>query len=154
MRGYLSQSRLDRGSLRSDSLICDILDCWARPRSVLNPLGEVHSGALVLKGRMMVGKCGPGRTDSQMFDRTPIHDLNSGKLIGWFDPDVYSERSFLDQVWCMPLYDSIGSSLQCLALTPVSGSGDIINPRGIRPRSGSLFNARLYSCWYSIGSCR
>jgi hypothetical protein len=144
MEGSLSQSRLDHGSFRSDGLICDILGCWTRPRSVLNPFGEVHSGALVLKGRMMVGKCGPGRTDSMIFDRTPVHDLNSGKHIGWFDPDVYSERSSLDQVWCMPLYEVMAGTLQCLALTPFSGSGIAINPAGVE-KDPALSSMRVYT---------
>jgi hypothetical protein len=144
MQGYLSQSRLDHGSFRSDGLLCDILGCWARLRSVLNPFGEVHSGALVLEGRMMIGKCGPERTNSLMFDRTPIHDLNSGKVIGWFDPDVYSERSFLDQVRCMPLYDRMDSILRCLALTPFSGSGIAINPAGLE-QDPTLSSMRVYT---------
>jgi hypothetical protein len=139
---------------RADGLPCEILACWTKPRSVLNPFGEIHSGALVLKGRLAVGKCGPGRTDQWAVDRTTILDVNSGKHIGWFDPDHYSEQPSPDYIWCMPLLDYKGK-LQCLALTPFSESATVVNPAGLEqkldPSSPSVYT-RIGTVWGNFDS--
>jgi hypothetical protein len=131
-----SQPQYGHRTSRADGLVCDILACWTKPCSLLNPFGEIHSGALILKGRLAVGKCGPGITIKWAVDRTPIHDLNSGKHVGWFDPDDYSEKLSFDQVWCMPLLDQEGK-LQCLALAPFSESATVVNPAGLEQNPGS-----------------
>ncbi|KAK5939666.1 hypothetical protein PMZ80_008046 [Knufia obscura] len=104
---------------RATQLQCEILDCWTKPLSQLNPFGEVHSGQLVLRGRLGRAMCGlPVDTEFHV-GRTPIHEMLTGHVLGWLDADVTpaSNRDKLDEVWCIPLYNW-WSDLRCLALVP------------------------------------
>lgn len=108
---------------RANNLQSEILDCWTKPISQLNPFGEVHSGELTLRGRLGYATCGPPLDSQFHIGRIPIQDPLSGQEIGWLDLDgtPASISAPILEVWCMPLLNWWGD-LRCLALVPSTTS--------------------------------
>lgn len=73
---------------RIQSLLCKITDCRTTPLSTLNPFGEVTSGLLTLRGRLVHAKCCDPMTDTYHIDEIPIKRSSSSLQISWFDPDI------------------------------------------------------------------
>ncbi|KAF5008988.1 hypothetical protein FDECE_4762 [Fusarium decemcellulare] len=94
--------------LRSDALVCDVLDCWI-------PLGEVSAGAVTLRGRLRRAKVSQEQQSRWFTNRRVIYHDHPGHELGWFDPDDQVSQFPFSDVWCMLLLGS-ASRLRGIAL--------------------------------------
>jgi hypothetical protein len=125
-------------------LLCEIVDCWAKPLTSQNPFGEVCSGSLILRGHLGLADCGAGITTQQFMHRTPILHHNSGLQLGWLDPDIRTstDKPPVDRVWYIPLYEDAGK-FTCLALVPLSESTLAANPAASSVPTGTDIYVRV-----------
>ncbi|KAF4465904.1 RNase H domain [Fusarium albosuccineum] len=101
--------------LRSDAVVCDVLECWIVPRSALNPLGEVSAGAVTLKGRLRRAKVSQEQQSKWFPNRRVIYHEKPDNELGWFNPDDQLSQFPFSDVWCMLLLGS-DSRLRGIAL--------------------------------------
>jgi len=89
----------------SNTIRCDILDCWTKPLSPDMPFGEVVAGALILRCQIRQATVGKWQGEVPYFfrHRLSIFDQENGQVLGWLDPDDLTCQLAGSGVWCIPL---------------------------------------------------
>ncbi|VUC31904.1 unnamed protein product [Clonostachys rosea] len=94
---------------------CQIVKCETIPLSSLNPLGEVESGLLILRGRMRCADISPA-SFHHGYNMITMVDPETKEELGQFLPDDTSTPPPYTKIWCVLLYTGSDLDVTCLAL--------------------------------------